>query len=136
VRVDGTLTAWFRERGRGVPVLNDTVESRVQGVLEGSDKRRRQDRLSHRKVLEAVPLKTRTGAAWKELPEEYGKTTGLTTRYQRWPASGLFAQAMDASAECGNTPLPDLCPLPPLLVGARSIPGCWSEFRRHLGRRT
>lgn len=122
VRADDTLTAWFRERGRGVPTLTDTAWSRVQALFEGSEKRQRKDRLPHRQVLEAVLLKARTGCTWKELPERYGKTTGLTTRYQRWVASGLFEQAMDILAECESTPLLDPYPLPPLLVEGKIDP--------------
>jgi DNA invertase Pin-like site-specific DNA recombinase len=122
VRADDTLTAWFRERGRGVPTLTDAAWSRVQALFEGSEKRQRKDRLPHRQVLEAVLLKARTGCTWKELPEQYGKTTGLTTRYQRWVASGLFEQAMDILAECESTPLLDPYPLPPLLVEGKIDP--------------
>ena len=122
VRADDTLTAWFRERSRGVPVLDDAAWSRVQALFEGSEKRQRKDRLPHRQVLEAVLLKARTGCTWKELPEQYGKTTGLTTRYQRWVASGLFEQAMDILVQCGSTPLLDPYPLPPLLVEGKIDP--------------
>jgi DNA invertase Pin-like site-specific DNA recombinase/transposase len=122
VRADDTLTAWFRERGRGIPVLTDSAWNRVRPLFEASERRQRKDRLPHRKVLEAVLLKARTGCTWKELPEEYGKTTGLTTRYQRWLASGLFEQAMDLLAECESAPLPDLYPLPPLLVEGKIDP--------------
>jgi hypothetical protein len=122
VRADDTLTAWFRERGRGVPVLDNTAWGKVRHIFEGADQRNRRDRLPHRTVLEAILLKARTGMAWKELPESYGRTTGLTTRYQRWLGSGLFEQAMDALAECKSTPLPDNYPLPPLLVEGKIDP--------------
>ncbi|MFF4835122.1 recombinase family protein [Streptomyces sp. NPDC001315] len=122
VRADDTLTAWFRARGRGVPVLDDVAWGAVRTLFEGSEVRKRQDRLPHRQVLEAVLLKARTGVTWKELPEHYGKTTGITTRYQRWVASGLFEQAMDALTECESTPLPAQYPLPPLLVEGKIDP--------------
>ncbi|MFF3363617.1 recombinase family protein [Streptomyces misionensis] len=122
VRADDTLTAWFRERGRGVPVLDDVAWERVRHLFEGADRRNRKDRLSHRAVLEAVLLKARSGMTWKELPESYGKATGLTTRYQRWVASGLFEEAMEALKDCESTPLPDLYPLPPLLVEGKIDP--------------
>lgn len=122
VRADDRLTAWFRERGRGVPVLNDTTWGLVEPLFAASEVRKRADRLPHRQVLEAVLLKARTGVTWKELPETYGRTTGLTTRYQRWLASGLFEQAMDVLAECVSTPLPELYPLPPLLVEGKIDP--------------
>lgn len=122
VRADDTLTAWFRERGRGVPVLTDIAWDRVKGIFEGADRRQRKDRLPHRKVLEAVLLKARTGKPWKELPEEYGKTAGLMTRYQRWVAGGLFGQAMDKLTECESTPPLDAYPLPPLLVEGKIDP--------------
>ncbi|MFF0200241.1 recombinase family protein [Streptomyces sp. NPDC005017] len=122
VRADDTLTAWFRERDRGVPVLDDAAWSRVQALFEGSEKRQRKDRLPHRQVLEAVLLKARSGCTWKELPEEYGKTTGLTTRYQRWVTSGLFEQAMGLLEDCASLPLPSVYPLPPLVVEGRIDP--------------
>ncbi|MFF9268646.1 recombinase family protein [Streptomyces rochei] len=122
VRADDTLTAWFRDRGRGVPVLTDSAWERIRPVFKAAEKRQRKDRLPHRQVLEAVLLKARTGCTWKELPEEYGKTTGLTTRYQRWLGSGLFEQAMDLLAECESTPLLDPYPLPPLLVEGKIDP--------------
>ncbi|MEU5764927.1 recombinase family protein [Streptomyces asoensis] len=121
-RNDDTLTAWFRTRGRGVPVLDDAAWEAVRALFEGSEVRKRAGRLPHRQVLEAVLLKARTGQTWKQLPDEYGKTTGITTRYQRWVASGLFEQAMDALAKCESTPLPDLYPLPPLLVEGKIDP--------------
>ncbi|MFV5998478.1 transposase [Streptomyces sp. NPDC056231] len=122
VRADDTLTAWFRQRSRCVPVLDDAAWDIVRPLFEGADVRNRRDRLPHRTVLEAVLLKARTGMAWKELPEEYGKTTGLTTRYQRWMASGLFERAMDALSERESAPLPALYPLPPLLVEGKIDP--------------
>ncbi|WP_329407126.1 recombinase family protein [Streptomyces sp. NBC_00704] len=122
VRADDTLTAWFRERDRGVPVLDDSAWALVEPLFKASERRARADRIPHRQVLEAVLMKAREGITWKELPEHFGKTTGLTTRYQRWVASGLFEQAMDVLAECESTPLPDLYPLPPLLVEGKIDP--------------
>ncbi|MFD9430861.1 transposase [Streptomyces sp. NPDC060002] len=122
VRADDTLTAWFHSRDRGVPVLDDSTWALVEPLFTASERRSRADRIPHRQVLEAVLTKARTGVTWKELPERYGKTAGLTTRYQRWVASGLFEQAMDALAECESTPLPDLYPLPPLLVEGKIDP--------------
>ncbi|MFF3500465.1 recombinase family protein [Streptomyces sp. NPDC003247] len=122
VRADDTLTAWFRDRGLGVPVLDDAAWSRVQGLFEASEQRARKDRLPHRQVLEAVLLKARTGMTWRELPERYGKTTGLTTRYQRWVASGLFEQAMEVLAESESTPLPGIYQLPQLMVEGKIDP--------------
>ncbi|UQA97645.1 recombinase family protein [Streptomyces halobius] len=122
VRADDTLSAWFRERGRPVPVLDDAAWEKVRGIFEGADVRNRRDRLPHRMVLEAVLMKARTGLPWKELPTEYGKTTGLTTRYQRWMASGLFEEAMEALVDCEGTPLPSQYPLPPLVVEGKIDP--------------
>lgn len=122
VRADDTLTAWFRSRGRGVPMLDDAAWRLVEPLFTASEQRQRKDRLPHRTVLAAVLLKARTGCTWKELPEEYGKTTGITTRYQRWVASGLFEEAMEVLAECESTPLPSVYPLPPLLVEGRIDP--------------
>jgi hypothetical protein len=122
VRADDTLTAWFRERGRGVPALDDAGWGKVRHLFEAADRRNRRDRLSHRTVLEAVLLKARSGCTWKELPEAYGKTTGLTTRYQRWMGSGLFEAAMEALEGHEATALPDVFPLPPLLVEGKIDP--------------
>jgi DNA invertase Pin-like site-specific DNA recombinase/transposase len=122
VRKDDTLTTFFRKRGQGVPVLDDAAWEAVRALFEGSEVRKRQNRLPHRKVLEAVLLKARTGLPWAELPEEYGKTTGITTRYQRWLASGLFERAMDALRDLPESALPAVSPLPELLVEGRVDP--------------
>ncbi|MEV4231065.1 recombinase family protein [Streptomyces bobili] len=122
VRADDTLTAWFRSRDRGLPVLDNAAWEVVRPLFEASEVRKRRDHIPHRQVLEAVLLKARTGMTWKELPEHYGKTTGITTRYQRWMASGLFEQAMDALAQRESTPLPSIYQLPPLLVEGKIDP--------------
>ncbi|MEU5425234.1 recombinase family protein [Streptomyces olivoreticuli] len=123
VRKDDTLTAWFRSNKRGVPVLDDAGWLLVEGIFKSAEVRKLPGSLSHRTVLEAILHKARAGITWSQLPDEYGKTTSITTRYQRWVASGVWEEAMAALSEVEATPLPAApYPLPPLLVEGQVDP--------------
>lgn len=38
-----------------------------------------------------VPRDTRTGAPWRDLPEEFGKWSSVCRQFRRWPLSALSA---------------------------------------------
>jgi transposase len=47
-------------------------------------------RLSDRQVLNAILWILCSEAAWRDLPERYGKWQTVDSRFRRWQASGLF----------------------------------------------
>jgi transposase len=58
--------------------------------------------LPHRKVLEAIFWIHRTGAPWRDLPEEYGKWSTVYERFRRWREQGLFAQILAVLESTGR----------------------------------
>ena len=58
--------------------------------------------LPHRAVLEGIFWIHRTGAPWRDLPEEYGKWSTVYERFRRWRDSGLFGKMLDALQSAGR----------------------------------
>jgi len=46
--------------------------------------------LSDREFLEAVLYLARTGAPWRDLPEEFGRWIAVYMRFRRWEQSGVW----------------------------------------------
>jgi transposase len=58
--------------------------------------------LDHRRTLDAVFWVTRTGAPWRDLPEELGNWNSVHKQFRRWTASGLWDLMLEALAEGGG----------------------------------
>jgi len=58
--------------------------------------------LSHRVVLEGIFWIHRTGAQWRELPEEYGNWSTVYERFRQWRNSGLFEKILNALESAGR----------------------------------
>ena len=64
--------------------------------------RRGRPPVDHRRTLDAVFWIARTGAPWRDLPEELGNWNSVHKQYRRWTASGLWDLMLDALAEGGG----------------------------------
>src|SRR5712671_1057050 len=57
---------------------------------------------NHRRVLDAVFWLMRTGAPWRDLPEEFGNWNSIFRQFRRWADSGICnvvsAKPLPASA--------------------------------------
>jgi putative transposase len=49
-----------------------------------------------RRFVEAVVLVLRTGVAWEDLPERFGKPNSLHRRYRRWAVAGIWDELFTA----------------------------------------
>ena len=58
--------------------------------------------VDHRRTLDAVFWIARTGAPWRDLPEELGNWNSVHKQYRRWTTSGLWDLMLDALAEGGG----------------------------------
>ena len=67
-----------------------------RGALRGRPPR------DHRRTLDAIFWIARTGAPWRDLPEELGNWNSVHRQYRRWTASGLWDLMLDALAEGGG----------------------------------
>lgn len=101
------VTNWFREAGRGVPVLGDEGWARAEPVIRA---RHRPDRrLPQRRILEGLLDKARREASWHTLAE-YGNPEGLRAAWGRWTASGVWADVIDLLGDEGAQPVPSRLP--------------------------
>src|SRR5215212_4058284 len=51
---------------------------------------------NHRLVLDGVFWIARTGAPWRDLPEEFGKWSSVYRQFRRWSVSGLWDAMLEA----------------------------------------
>ena len=57
--------------------------------------------INHRLVLDGIFWIARTGAPWRDLPEEFGKWSSVYSPFRRWTLAGLWAQIMEGLNESG-----------------------------------
>ena len=56
----------------------------------------------HRRVLDAIFWIARTGAPWRDLPEELGNWNSVHRQYRRWTAAGLWDLMLAGLTEGGG----------------------------------
>ena len=49
----------------------------------------------HRRTINGVFWRTRTGCPWRDLPEQYGKWQTVYKRHRRWSMDGTWAKVLD-----------------------------------------
>jgi transposase len=59
---------------------------------------------NHRLVLDGVFWIARTGALWRDLPDEFGKWSSVYRQFRRWTLAGLWEVIMDALNQSGAVP--------------------------------
>ena len=59
---------------------------------------------NHRRVLDGVFWIARTGAPWRDLPEEFGKWSSVYRQFRRWTLVGLWEQILVALTESRIVP--------------------------------
>ena len=50
---------------------------------------------NHRQVLDGIFWIARTGAQWRDLPEEFGKWSSVYRQFRRWTVVGLWELILD-----------------------------------------
>jgi transposase len=61
---------------------------------------------AHRRVLNGILFRLRTGIPWRDLPERYGSWKTCHSRLRRWQAQGVWQrllQALQAEADAAGT---------------------------------
>ena len=70
-------------------------------AIRGSGGRRPRN---HRLVLDGIFWIARTGAPWRDLPEEFGKWSSVYRQFRRWTLAGLWELILEALNESGTVP--------------------------------
>jgi transposase len=58
----------------------------------------------HRRTLDGIFWITRTGAPWRDLPEELGNWNSVYQQFRRWSLEGLWDILLEALTDCGAAP--------------------------------
>lgn len=60
--------------------------------------------INHRLVLDGVFWTARTGAPWRDLPDEFGKWSSVYRQFRRWTLAGLWEQILETLTESRIVP--------------------------------
>ena len=76
--------------------LSDEQWERVKHLLPGQAGMPGQTAKDNRLFLRAVLWIARTGAPWRDLPEEFGNWNSVFRRFNRWSKNGRWEQIFEA----------------------------------------
>jgi transposase len=71
-------------------ILTDPIWQKIEPLLPPESGYWGRPSKSHRQVIEGILWILRTGAPWRDLPEEYGPWSSCYNRFNRWTAKGIW----------------------------------------------
>jgi len=74
--------------------LSDDQWAMLEPLLPDRTPRRGGRWMDHRKVVDGVLWRTRTGSPWRDLPASYGHWKTVYNRHRRWSADGTWARVL------------------------------------------
>ena len=78
--------------------LRDDQWERLKEYVPGGRKGKRGPRTDNRRFLNALLWMARSGARWRDLPEEFGGYATVKRRYYRWIEMGVLDEILAALA--------------------------------------
>jgi transposase len=75
-------------------ILTDEQWERIRPLLPPQRPRTGRPAKDHRTVVEAILWIDRTGAPWRDLPQEFGPWQSIATRFYRWVEAGVWDSAL------------------------------------------
>ena len=98
-------------------IINDEKWQEIgKALAQVKDPRGAPAVLSDRDFLEAMLYLVRTGAPWRDLPEEFGSFSAVYMRFRRWEKRGVWRRLWRLLQQGAAPPLLDL------FVDSTSIP--------------
>jgi len=70
--------------------LTNKQWERLRPLLPPQKTRRGRPPKDHRQILNGLLWLNRTGAPWRDLPDEYGPWQTVATRFYRWRRAGIW----------------------------------------------
>jgi transposase len=70
--------------------LTNAQWERLAGLLPPEQPAVGRPNADHRRILNAILWKLRTGAPWRDLPERYGPWSTVYSRFFRWRRAGVW----------------------------------------------
>lgn len=77
-------------------VVGDDLWALIEPVLPIAAGRRGRPWNNHRRTLEAIIWRFRTGSPWRDLPAEFGAWQSVAERHLRWSKDGTYARVFAA----------------------------------------
>lgn len=84
--------------------MEDAEWAFFEGFIEAIRGRGGRPAGNHRQVLDGVFWIARTGAQWRDLPEEFGKWSSVYRQFRRWTVAGLWDTILEALNESEAMP--------------------------------
>jgi AcrR family transcriptional regulator len=78
----------------GVGAISDELWQLIEHELPSSTGRRGRPWRDHRRTLEAILWRYRTGCPWRDLPAEFGPWQTLWKRHRRWTTDGVYPRIL------------------------------------------
>lgn len=75
--------------------MEDAEWAFFEGFIEAIRGRGGRPASNHRRVLDGVFWIARTGAQWRDLPEEFGKWSSVYRQFRRWTVAGLWDMILE-----------------------------------------
>ena len=92
----------MRHRGE----LTDQEWERLEPLLPPEKAERGRPNADHRRIINGILWRERTGAPWRDLPERYGPWSTVYSRFWRWREAGtwdqIFAAVQQHADEAGK----------------------------------
>ena len=82
--------------GRERTILTDAQWARLAALLPPEKPATGRPAKPHRAVVEAILWVLRTGAPWRDLPEEHGSWSTAASRFYRWRIAGIWDRVLAA----------------------------------------
>jgi len=80
-------------------VLTDAQWERIAPLLPGKEGDPGRTGEDNRRFLEGVFWVVRTGAPWRDLPNEFGNWFSVWKRFRRWALKGVFERIFEALSD-------------------------------------
>ena len=76
--------------------LTDQQWERLAPLLPPQRPKRGRPNHDHRRVLNGIRWRLKTGVPWRDVPERYGPWRTLYSRYRRWQQAGVWDRILAA----------------------------------------
>lgn len=80
-------------------VISDALWEVIEPVLPSSAGRRGRPWNDHRRTLEGIVWRYRTGSPWRDVPVQFGAWQSVWERHRRWSEDGTYAAMFAAVRE-------------------------------------
>jgi transposase len=74
--------------------LTDQQWERLAPLLPPAHPKTGRPNHDHRRILNGIRWRLKTGAPWRDVPERYGSWQTLYSRYRRWQQAGIWERIL------------------------------------------